>query len=84
MSVDPSTGIISWVEPKPGTYNVNVSAYDGTVTIYHEFILTVEGAPEDDLPCDHLLFTVIILFLLVLLTLLFILIRRKGKVPGEE
>ena len=85
MTINPSTGIISWVEPKPGTYNVNVSAYDGTVTIYHDFTLTVRGASKDD--SNYLLYiiiAIIILMTLLIIACLLIIMKKRENRNGEE
>jgi hypothetical protein len=41
MSLDPSTGLISWTPAQSGTYNVSVAISDGKDTLTYDFCITV-------------------------------------------
>jgi hypothetical protein len=86
MVIDPQTGEISWVEPVPGTYLVNVSASDGVYTIYQEFQIVFTEEPGDE-PSDEgipwLPIVIIIVVVLLVLLLLFLLLRKKKETPEE-
>ncbi len=46
IAITGATGAIRWLEAVPGTYEVEVTASDGTVKIAHVFNVTVEAEPE--------------------------------------
>jgi hypothetical protein len=49
ISIDPSTGVITWKPEAPGIYLVNVSVTDTYVTLYHEFVIRVNAPPTSSL-----------------------------------
>ncbi|MCK5772227.1 MAG: putative Ig domain-containing protein, partial [Thermoplasmata archaeon] len=48
LTIDPSSGVISWASPVVGTYAVTIAATDGTVEIQHTFSIVVEAIPDDN------------------------------------
>jgi hypothetical protein len=45
MTINSSTGALSWVPSIVGTYNVSISVFDGTVRVYQNFTITVVNRP---------------------------------------
>jgi hypothetical protein len=83
LVIDPETGEITWEKSLTGTYLVNVSASDGTETIYQEFTIEFpEKSEGKGLPWIPIII-VILAVMLVLLLLLF-LFRRKKEEPVEQ
>jgi len=48
--INRASGAIRWLEAVPGTFEVELSAFDGTERIYHWFNVTVEAEPEPPEP----------------------------------
>ena len=81
--IDPQTGIITWEEGTTGTYLVNVSASDGTDTIYQEFNVEFPDKSESKgFPWIPVII-VIVVVLAILFLLLFFLLRKKKEEPEE-
>jgi hypothetical protein len=83
LTIGPYTGIITWDEGISGTYLVNVSASDGTDTIYQEF--SVEFPSENDsegIPLIPIILAAVIL--LLILVLFFFLVKRKKDEIQED
>ena len=74
-------GLLKWDEPKPGTYLVNISASDGTDTIYHSFTVTFPDEEKKDESFPWLPIIIVIIMILLVLVLLFIFLRRKKETP---
>ncbi len=47
LTISPSTGAIRWASPTVGSYNVNITATDGTVEIQHAFSIIVNALPVE-------------------------------------
>jgi hypothetical protein len=50
MRISPATGAIRWLGAVPGTYEVRLTATDGTETITHALTVAVEEEPEPPIP----------------------------------
>lgn len=80
--IDPATGEITWEEGIEGIYLINVSASDGTETIYQEFTLDFpENKDESEFPWLWLI--IIIIAIVVIALILFLVLKKKKEEPEE-
>jgi hypothetical protein len=77
-------GLLKWDEPESGTYLVNISASDGTDTIYHDFTMTFPEEEKEDKSFPWLPIIILIVVILLILILLFFLLRRKKETPEAQ
>ncbi|MCK5773907.1 MAG: hypothetical protein KAH57_08980, partial [Thermoplasmata archaeon] len=53
ITIDPSSGIISWASPVIGTYTATITATDGTIEIQHTFSIGVYAPGEEPEPVEN-------------------------------
>ncbi|MCK5773905.1 MAG: hypothetical protein KAH57_08970 [Thermoplasmata archaeon] len=53
LTIDPSSGDISWASPVVGAYIATITATDGTIDIQHTFFLIVNAIPDEPGPVEN-------------------------------
>ncbi|MFW3146318.1 MAG: putative Ig domain-containing protein [Thermoplasmatota archaeon] len=93
ITIDDHTGELSWMEPVPGVYHVNITAHNGTYSEWDDLIITVNGSTSHGDPPQRQsegigFFAMIILggaaAVVVSIFIAFLLIRSRRRRMEEE